>query len=66
MLIKHACVINKLISDIIILWIIYAKCFSIALLQVRAPIPPQYLFVIDVSAAAIRSGMVATACKSIK
>ena len=35
-------------------------------LQVRAPMPPTYVFVIDVSLAAAASGMLRTACAAIK
>jgi hypothetical protein len=35
-------------------------------LQVRAPMPPTYVFVIDVSFAAASSGMLAAACATIK
>lgn len=34
--------------------------------QVRPPMPPVYFFVIDVSAGAVSSGMLATVCETIK
>jgi len=37
-----------------------------SLVQVRAPMPPTYVFVIDVSFAAASSGMLRAACSSIK
>lgn len=43
-----------------------ASCRLPCYLQVRAPMPPTYVFVIDVSNAAAASGMLRAACGAIK
>lgn len=45
---------------------VYIATWSLRDLQVRAPMPPMFFFVIDVSVNAINSGMVGVACAAIR